>query len=94
MPMDKGAWWATVHGVAKVGHDWVTKHSTAHLYLFIFIYSVIFLGILRKCYTYFSVWSVCYNGCKVGDKNMWFDIKVGSKENLTVWIPTMKVLAT
>ena len=19
--MDKGAWWATVHGVAKVGHD-------------------------------------------------------------------------
>ena len=20
-PMDGGAWWATVHGVAKVGHD-------------------------------------------------------------------------
>ena len=20
-PMDRGAWWATVHGVARVGHD-------------------------------------------------------------------------
>ena len=24
-PMDRGAWGATVHGVAKVGHDLVTK---------------------------------------------------------------------
>ena len=24
-PMDRGAWWATVHGVERVGHDWVTK---------------------------------------------------------------------
>ena len=23
-PMGGGAWWAAVHGVAKVGHDWVT----------------------------------------------------------------------
>ena len=23
--MDRGAWWATVHGVAKVGHDLATK---------------------------------------------------------------------
>ena len=27
-PMDRGAWQATVYGVARVGHDWVTKHST------------------------------------------------------------------
>ena len=20
-PMDRGAWWATVHGAAKIGHD-------------------------------------------------------------------------
>ena len=26
-PMDRGAWWATVHRVPKVGHDWVTKHT-------------------------------------------------------------------
>ena len=25
--MDRGAWWATVQGVARVGHDLVTKHS-------------------------------------------------------------------
>ena len=23
--MDRGAWWATFHGVARVGHDLVTK---------------------------------------------------------------------
>ena len=23
--MDRGAWWATVHGVARVGHDLETK---------------------------------------------------------------------
>ena len=22
IPMDRGAWWATVHGVARMGHDW------------------------------------------------------------------------
>ena len=26
-PMDRGAWWATVHGVTRVGHDLVTKHQ-------------------------------------------------------------------
>ena len=25
IPMDRGAWRATVHGVARVGHDLVTK---------------------------------------------------------------------
>ena len=25
--MDRGAWWAPVHGVAKVGHDLVTKNQ-------------------------------------------------------------------
>ena len=24
---DRGAWWATVHGVAKVGHNLVTKEQ-------------------------------------------------------------------
>ena len=24
-PMDRGAWWATVHGVARVGHNLATK---------------------------------------------------------------------
>ena len=24
-PMDRGAWWAKVHGLAKLGHDLVTK---------------------------------------------------------------------
>ena len=24
-PMDREAWWATIHGVARVGHDLATK---------------------------------------------------------------------
>ena len=24
-PMDRGAWWSTVHGVVRVGHDLATK---------------------------------------------------------------------
>ena len=24
-PMDRGAWWATIHGVTRVGHDFVIK---------------------------------------------------------------------
>ena len=23
--MDRGAWWGTIHGTARVGHDWVTE---------------------------------------------------------------------
>ena len=25
---DRGAWWATSHGIAKSRHNWATKHST------------------------------------------------------------------
>ena len=33
-PMDRGAWWAAVHGFQRVRHNWVTKHSTAHTALY------------------------------------------------------------
>ena len=26
-PMDRGAWWATVHGSQRAGHDLVTKQQ-------------------------------------------------------------------
>ena len=29
-PMDRGAWWATVHGVARVGHNLATKTTKAN----------------------------------------------------------------
>ena len=28
-PMDRGAWWATVHGVTRVGHDLATRQQQA-----------------------------------------------------------------
>ena len=32
-PMDRGAWWATVHGIKRVGHDQVSKHELRNLTL-------------------------------------------------------------
>ena len=32
--MHKGAWWATVHGVARIGYDLVTK-----LYMCVYTYT-------------------------------------------------------
>ena len=32
-PMDRRAWWATVHWDARVGHDLVTKQQTLYFYL-------------------------------------------------------------
>ena len=28
-PMDRGAWWATVHGIARIRHELATKYKTA-----------------------------------------------------------------
>ena len=30
-PMDRGAWWATVHEVARVGHNLVTKQQQINI---------------------------------------------------------------
>ena len=30
-PMDRGAWWATIHGDTRVRYDWVTKHHITTL---------------------------------------------------------------
>ena len=27
---DRGTWWATVHGVMSVGHDWASEHTCTH----------------------------------------------------------------
>ena len=36
-PMDRGAWWAIVYGVARVEHDLATKTTTKHNILCLFI---------------------------------------------------------
>ena len=35
-PMDRGAWWATVQGVARVGHDLVLNHHQDNMNLSLF----------------------------------------------------------
>ena len=36
-PMDRGAWWATVHGVARVRHNLVTKSPPPPSYVYIYV---------------------------------------------------------
>ena len=31
-PVDRGAWWATVHGVERIRHDLVTKYHLPYIY--------------------------------------------------------------
>ena len=41
---DRGAWWVTVHGFQRVGHDWVTNTATINsTTLFIYLKSYIYL---------------------------------------------------
>ena len=32
-PTDRGTWWATVHGLQRVRHNWATEHSHIHVAL-------------------------------------------------------------
>ena len=51
-PMDRGAWWATVHGVTKVGHNWATNthykilHIYSHICLFTHTYIHTYIHII------------------------------------------------
>ena len=31
IPLDRGTWWAIVHGSQRVRHDWATKHNIAQM---------------------------------------------------------------
>ena len=52
-PMDRGSWWATVHGVTRVTHDLATKPPPVHCQLLLLH---IFSPILR-------VFFVCFLCC-------------------------------
>ena len=38
-PMDRGAWWATVHGSQRVRHNWAHTYNT-HILVFVCIYNI------------------------------------------------------
>ena len=44
--MDRGAWWTTVHAMARVGHALVTKQQQPFIQVFSFI---------QPCFVVFSV---------------------------------------
>ena len=38
-PIDRGAWQAIVHGVARVGHDLATKPPQIYIYIYVYIHT-------------------------------------------------------
>ena len=52
IPMDRGAWWDTVHGIAKSQTWWATKHSTAYIYIRYWYNNFVFATRLRHCSIY------------------------------------------
>ena len=55
--MDRGAWGATVHGVAKVGHDLVTK-PPPYIYVYIWIWCV--LSYFSHVWLFMTLWTRAY----------------------------------
>ena len=53
--MDRGAWWAPVHGVTRVGHDLATKPppqpNTSHLYSPSLYFLLQTSSLLRTCWS-------------------------------------------
>ena len=49
IPMDRGAWWATVHGITKSGtglSDFTHTHTHTHTYMYIYTFFFIFFSIM------------------------------------------------
>ena len=44
IPMDRRVWWATVQGVQRFGHNWVTKHNNS-LFIYLPIYFLIIFSV-------------------------------------------------
>ena len=48
-PMDRGAWWATVHGVARVRHDLVAKPIMRNVELFMYLLATSMSSLEKVC---------------------------------------------
>ena len=57
-PMDRGAWWPTVHEVARVVHDLATRPPRLHLFIFAFV-SIAFGDWPKKILAWF-MWENLY----------------------------------
>ena len=51
-PMDRGAWWATVHGLQKVGHNLATKQVFCCVYIYMYIYMLLLLSRIGHTHTH------------------------------------------
>ena len=46
-PTDRGAWWATAHGVAKSKIDSVNEHTCTHLAIHLHIFNILLIQIFK-----------------------------------------------
>ena len=57
-PIDRGAWQATVHRVARVGHDLATKPPNHHSCFHIYIYIISFTDKAMAPYSSTLAWKI------------------------------------
>ena len=53
--MDRGAWWATVHGVTKKLeklNDWAYMHKYMYVYIYIHVHTYVYTYMCVYIYTY------------------------------------------
>ena len=89
--MDRGAWWATVHGVARVRHAWVTKLPPA---LFKHWLCVRHAGFWRSLWAgkrFYRLWivdTIWGDSLRKGAQNLWKGLgQVRDLETQAPWTP-------
>ena len=95
IPIDKGAWWATVRGTTEWGHRHNWAHALAHikisfysqvfLFVFVFNYALFFTGlIVFTVYWIKSHWWTSLVGCSPeSDMTEWLHFHALEKEMAT-----------
>ena len=61
-PMDGGAWWATIHGSQRVGHDWVTSLSLFQIGKGVCQGCILSLCLFTLCVEYITHHGKCWVG--------------------------------
>ena len=95
-PIDRGAWWTTVHGVARVGHDLATKSSSspfhlAYVFQFFCLFLLFFLKLLssvveKLLYTYMCLCSVMSDSVSMNSSPPRFSVHGIFQARILQWV--------
>ena len=81
-PMERGAWQATVYGVARVGHNWAIEFKHTCMFLFVCLFTILLLTDLLLTVTEFLL-----EGFRCGQmlSLLWFQYKLKHLTHIEFW---------